>query len=67
MLSKIRVKLNRSICERARATAEAAGYSSLEEFIEHSIEKELANHEAAGSKESNEELIRKLKGLGYIK
>lgn len=59
------VKLNSAICERARAAVEAAGYSSLEEFIEHAVEKELANHEA-GSAESKEALARKLKGLGYI-
>jgi metal-responsive CopG/Arc/MetJ family transcriptional regulator len=57
------VKLNKTICERARRAAEAAGYSSLEEFIEHAIEKELANHEEPDSKE---ELMRQLKGLGYI-
>jgi len=44
--------------------AKAAGYSSLEEFIEHAIEKELPNHEQSASKE---ELVRKLKGLGYLK
>jgi hypothetical protein len=57
------VKLNNTICERARRAAEAAGYSSLEEFIEHAIEKELASHEDPGSKE---ELLKQLKGLGYI-
>ena len=43
MLSKASVKLSKALCERARVAAEAAGYSSLEEFIEHAIEKELAN------------------------
>jgi metal-responsive CopG/Arc/MetJ family transcriptional regulator len=64
MLSKTTVKLNKAICERARRAAKAAGYSSLEEFIEHAIEKELPNHEQSASKE---ELVRKLKGLGYLK
>lgn len=63
MLSKSTIKLNKTICERARRAAEDAGYSSVEEFIEHAIEKELANHEASLSKD---ELIRKLKGLGYL-
>ena len=43
MLSKASIKLNRALCDRARIAAEAAGYSSLEEFIEHAIEKELAS------------------------
>jgi len=58
------VKLDHVIVERAKRAAEAAGYSSVEEFIEHAIEKELANHEGPDDKE---ELVRQLKGLGYIK
>ena len=64
MLSKTSVKLNKALCERARRAAADAGYSTLEEFIEHAVEKELANHEASMSKD---ELVRKLKGLGYLK
>jgi metal-responsive CopG/Arc/MetJ family transcriptional regulator len=64
MLSKTAVKLNKSVCERARRAAEALGYSSREEFIEHAIEKELANFEA---QESKDQVMRKLKGLGYLK
>jgi metal-responsive CopG/Arc/MetJ family transcriptional regulator len=64
MLSKTTVKLSKPVCERARRAAEALGYSSREEFIEHAIEKELANFEA---RESKEEVLRKLKGLGYLK
>jgi hypothetical protein len=63
MLSKTTLKLNKTLCERARQAAAAAGYSSVEEFVEHAVEKELANHEAALSKE---DLVRKLKGLGYL-
>jgi Arc/MetJ-type ribon-helix-helix transcriptional regulator len=61
--SKTTVKLNKSLCERARRVAEKAGYSSLEEFIEHALERDLARLEEAGSKE---DLIQKLKGLGYL-
>jgi hypothetical protein len=63
MLSKTGIKLNKTIFERARVAAGAAGYSSVEEFIEHAIEKELANHEESMSKE---DLVKKLKGLGYL-
>lgn len=64
MRSKTAVKLDKTICDRAREAAKAAGYSSLEEFVEHALEKELANHERPGAKD---ELVRKLKGLGYLK
>lgn len=57
------MKLNKSLCDRARLLVQKAGYSSLEEFIEHAIEKDLARLEEADSKE---DLIKKLKGLGYL-
>ncbi len=63
MLSKTTIKLNKSLCQRARKVAEKAGYSSLEEFIEHALEKDLARLEEADSKE---DLVKKLKGLGYL-
>ncbi len=63
MRLKETVKLNKSICDRARAVVEQAGYSSLEEFIEHAMERDLGRLEQADSKE---ELVKKLKGLGYL-
>ncbi len=67
MLSKASVKLSKVLCERARVAAEAAGYSSLEEFIEHAIEKELANiPDTQDDAEGKEEVLRRLKGLGYL-
>lgn len=63
MPSKASVKLNKTLCQRAARVAEKAGYSSVEEFMEHVLEKELAHFEEADSKE---EVIKKLKGLGYL-
>jgi metal-responsive CopG/Arc/MetJ family transcriptional regulator len=63
MASKTTVKLRKALCDRARVVVEKAGYSSLEEFIEHAIEKDLVRLEEAGSRE---DLIKKLKGLGYL-
>lgn len=63
MRSTVTIKLSKPLCERARQVVEKAGYSSLEEFIEHAMERDLARLEEADSKE---ELIKKLKGLGYI-
>lgn len=58
------MKLNKSLCERAAVAAAKAGYSSVEEFIEHAIEKELARCEPAA--DNREEVLDKLKGLGYL-
>ncbi len=63
MASKTSVKLNKSLCQRAVLWAEKAGYSSLDEFIEHMIEKELAK---LGEPDSKDDVIKKLKGLGYL-
>ena len=63
MSSRSTVKLNKSLCERARRITEKAGYASLEEFIEHAIEKHLTQFEEPVNKE---ELVKKLKGLGYL-
>lgn len=63
MPSKTSVKLNKTLCQRAARVAGKAGYSSVEEFMEHVLEKELAHFEEADSKE---EVIKKLKGLGYL-
>lgn len=64
MPSKTSIKLNKPLCDRSRLAAEKMGYSSLEEFIEHAIEKHLASFEAV---DSREDVLKKLKGLGYLK
>ncbi len=57
------LRLPKPLLERARAAAEKAGYSSVEEFVVHAMEKELALLEEA---EAREAVIRQLKGLGYL-
>lgn len=57
------IKLNKTLWSKIVKCAEAGGYSSPEEFVVHVLEKEIARLEEA---ESNEEIARKLKGLGYL-
>jgi hypothetical protein len=57
------VKLKKSTFQRVKRCSEAAGYSSPEEFVEHVLTKELAKLEDA---ESDEEIVKKLQGLGYL-
>lgn len=61
--SKISVKLKKTLCDRAKVHAEKAGYSSLEEFVEHVVERELAKVEEPSTPD---EVENKLKGLGYL-
>lgn len=62
-MAKSTVKLNKDLIARAKKCSELAGYSSPEEFIEHIVEKELSRLEGA---ESDEAIVKKLKGLGYL-
>jgi len=57
------LKLDKALVARAKRYSDLAGYSSVEEFIAHVIEKELAKLEGS---DSEEEIKKKLKGLGYI-
>ena len=57
------VKLEQTLLSKAKRYARIAGYSSVEEFIGHALEKELAKLEDA---HTEDEIRRRLKGLGYI-
>jgi metal-responsive CopG/Arc/MetJ family transcriptional regulator len=57
------IKLDKALLARVKRYSDLAGYSSVEEFITHALEKELAELEEAASEQ---ELKNKLKGLGYI-
>ena len=58
-----KVKLDKDLLAKVKKYADIAGYSSPEEFITHALEKELALLEDA---DSEEEIRKRLKGLGYI-
>ncbi|MCD6193456.1 MAG: hypothetical protein DRI99_04925 [Candidatus Aminicenantes bacterium] len=62
-MGKAKVKLDKDLLEKIKKYAEISGYSSPEEFITHCLEKELAKLEES---DSEEEIKKKLKGLGYI-
>lgn len=63
MFGYTKVKLDKTLVDKIKRYAEIAGYSSPEEFITHALEKELAQLEDA---ESEEEIKKRLQGLGYI-
>ncbi len=58
-----KVKIDSNLLARAKKAAEAAGYSSVEEFITHIIEKETAKYETT---DADQETLKQLRGLGYI-
>ena len=59
------VKLDGELLKRCRQHAQDAGYSSVEEFITHVLERELKSKQGEAEKDQ-EEIARRLQGLGYI-
>ena len=58
-----KVKIDKELLHKAKKYSEIAGYSSVEEFVAHALEKEIAKLEES---DSEEEIKKRLKGLGYI-
>jgi hypothetical protein len=54
------IKINTELWQRVEQHAKRAGYSSPEEFVEHVLEKAVAGDEV------EDEVGRRLKGLGYL-
>ena len=63
MFGYTKIKLESELVSKVKRYADIAGYSSPEEFITHALEKELAKLEGA---DSEEEIKKRLRGLGYI-
>ncbi len=63
MFGSSKISLDKALFEKAKRYAALAGYSSVEEFVTHALEKQIAQLEEA---DSEEEIKKKLRGLGYI-
>jgi hypothetical protein len=59
----VKVKIESALFERAKRAAEAAGYSSVDEFIASAIEKEIQRLKV---EEDEGQVSDQLRGLGYI-
>lgn len=57
------VKLDKELYNKAKRAAELAGYSSVDEFVAHVLEDAVKTE---GGEDNDEELLKRLKGLGYI-
>jgi metal-responsive CopG/Arc/MetJ family transcriptional regulator len=58
-----KIRIDKELLAKIKRFSKIAGYTSEEEFVTHALEKELARLEEA---ESEEEIKKKLQGLGYI-
>ena len=63
MFGDKKISLDKDLWERVKRFATLAGYSSPDEFVAHVLEKELAGLKTT---DSDENIRKKLKGLGYI-
>jgi hypothetical protein len=57
------IKIEKALLAKVKRRADLAGYSSVDEFVTHVLEREVARLDES---ESEQELKKKLKGLGYI-
>jgi metal-responsive CopG/Arc/MetJ family transcriptional regulator len=58
-----KIKIDSNLLARIKDATETAGYSSVEEFVTHVIEKELVKYE---EEQADENISERLRGLGYI-
>ena len=58
-----KIKIDKELLKKIKRYAKIAGYSSEDEFIIHTLEQRMAELEGT---ESEEDIRKKLRGLGYI-
>lgn len=58
-----KIKIEKELYEKVKQVAQEAGYSSVEEFVAHVLEREV---NPAAADDQDEEVMDRLKGLGYI-
>lgn len=63
MFGRNRITIDKTLLVKVKRYAELSGYSSTEEFITHVLEKQIAHLDEAASEE---EIKKRLKGLGYL-
>ncbi len=62
-----KIRLSKTLLENCKKHAAAVGYSSVEEFIIHTLEKETRKTAAGPGHELDDEILTKrLRGLGYV-
>lgn len=57
------LKVDAALYERLKKASETAGYASVDEFATHLLERELGSQDDDAS---DEEVKKRLEGLGYI-
>jgi len=68
MFGSYKVKLEGDLLDKVKQCAEVCGYSSVDEFVVHALEKEVNKvlPPGEGGSTSKEIMKKRLQGLGYI-
>jgi hypothetical protein len=61
--SVAKINIEQALFDRAKRAADAAGYSSVDEFVAHCIENEIQKQK---TDEAEGKVSDQLRGLGYI-
>ena len=62
-----KVKIDDTLLLKAKKCSELAGYADVEEFVNHVLEKEIIKILGSDDEQqSDEEVKKRLQGLGYI-
>lgn len=58
-----KIKIDRDLYQKVKQVSQNAGYASVEEFVSHLLEKIV---EAPDTWDNDEDVVKRLQGLGYI-
>ncbi len=61
--SHVKIRIDKALFDRVRDASQRAGYASEQEFVEHVLEKALADRQQQQDDETAREQLR---GLGYL-
>jgi len=61
-----KIKISKELMARIKEVSEKAGYSSVQEFVEAALEREVERIAGSNPGSSEEAVKKQLQGLGYI-
>ena len=64
MFGGSKIKVDKDLLEKIKKYSTLAGYATPEEFVQHVLEREISKFEESG--DSEEEIKKRMQGLGYI-
>jgi hypothetical protein len=61
-----KIRIDKELLGKVKKYAAIAGYSSPEEFVHHVLEREIQRLEGDSGGDTEEEIRKRMQGLGYI-